>query len=121
MDNYKKTIGNFGESEAVLYLRKKGYKILECNYNVRGGEIDIVTQKGEYVVFVEVKTRKNDQLGTGAEAVTYTKRQRIIKAAQHYLLKIGNCDVRFDVVEVTGSIENGKFKLQKLNHIENAF
>lgn len=121
MENYKKTIGNFGEEETVKYLRKKGYKILECNFNVRGGEIDIIAHKNGYVVFVEVKTRKDDQLGSGAEAVTYTKRQKIIKAAQYYLLKVGECDVRFDVVEVIGNIENGMFKLQKLNHIENAF
>ena len=121
MDNYKKTIGNFGEEEAVKFLRKKGYKILECNFNVRGGEIDIIAHKSGYVVFVEVKTRKDNSLGSGAEAVTYTKRQRIIKAAQCYLLKVGECDVRFDVVEVTGNIENSKFKLQKINHIENAF
>jgi len=121
MENYKKTLGNAGEETTVIYLRRKGYKILDCNYNVRGGEIDIIAQNGQYVVFVEVKTRKDNTLGTGAEAVTYTKRQRIIKAAQYYLLKFGDCDVRFDVVEVIGNIENGKFKMQKLNHIENAF
>jgi len=121
VEKYKKVLGNFGEQYAAKFLKKNKYKILQTNYNIRGGEIDIIAQKGDYVIFVEVKTRKDKTLGTGAEAVTYTKRQRIIKAAEHYILSNGNCNARFDVIEVYGNIENERFNLQDINHIENAF
>ena len=121
MDNYKKAIGKMGEDAAEKYLIKNKYKILKRNYNIRGGEIDIIAQKKDYVVFIEVKTRTNQSCGSGAEAVTYTKQQRIVKAAQHYLMQAGNVNVRFDVLEVIGEISDGAFLLKSINHIENAF
>jgi putative endonuclease len=121
VEKYKKTLGAYGEEAAAAFLKKKGYRILKRNYFVRGGEIDIIAQKGSYVVFVEVKTRRNKALGTGAEAVTYTKQQRLRQAAAHFLLSYGDSDVRFDVVEVYGSIQNGAFRLEEICHLKNAF
>ena len=121
MEKYKKTFGNLGEDAAVKYLKKKRYIILERTFNVHGGEIDIIAKKGDYVIFVEVKTRTSDDYGGGAEAVTYTKQQRIIKAAQNYLMKAGDVPVRFDVVVVTGKMSGEKFILENIEHIENAF
>ena len=68
-----------------------------------------------------MKTRTSDDYGGGAEAVTYTKQQRIIKAAQNYLMKAGDVPVRFDVVVVTGKMNGEKFSLENIEHIENAF
>ncbi|NLB82314.1 MAG: YraN family protein [Clostridiaceae bacterium] len=121
MVKHNKRLGEFGERQATKYYKKKRYKILTKNYYVKGGEIDIIVQKGEYIVFVEVKTRSASQFGNPAEAVTFYKRQRMIKAAKIYLQKHGECYVRFDVVEVFVTATGEKFKMEKLNHIENAF
>ena len=121
MEKYNKVFGGNGERAAEKYLSKKNYKILERNFNVRGGEVDIVAQKGEFTVFVEVKTRQTTSFGTAAEAVTYTKKQRLIQAANCYILKHGDCHARFDVIEVYGEMRGNKFVLFEINHIENAF
>lgn len=121
MEKYNKVIGGKGEDAAVRYLKKKRYIILERNYNIRGGEIDIIAEKDGYVVFVEVKTRSSDNFGTAKEAVTFTKQQRVIRAAQHYMAGLGDIPVRFDVVAVDGYMDGNKFKAENIEHIENAF
>ena len=98
----KHEIGKFGEDVATRFLQQKDYKILERNFRCKQGEIDIIAKENNYLVFVEVKTRSNLYFGTLAEAVTYSKRQHIIKSAKVYL-KINNIKdilIRFDVVEV---------------------
>ena len=121
MEKYKKTFGNLGEDAAVKYLKKNRYIILERNFNVHGGEIDIIAKKGDYVIFVEVKTRSSEEYGSGLEAVNYTKQQRIKKAAQVYLMRLGDVPARFDVVAVNGFMDGKKFKTEEIEHIENAF
>ena len=121
MEKYKKTFGNLGEDAAVKYLKKKKYIILERNFNVHGGEIDIIAKQGDYVIFVEVKTRSGEEYGSGLEAVNYTKQQRMTKAAQVYLMRLGDVPARFDVVAVNGFMDGKKFKTEKIEHIENAF
>lgn len=121
MEKYKKVVGNLGEVEAVKFLKKKGYIILERNFNVHGGEIDVIAKKDGYIVFVEVKTRSTDDFGGGLEAVNYTKQQRMAKAAQLYLMKCGDTPARFDVIVVNGCMKGKKFKKDKIQHIENAF
>lgn len=121
MEKYNKAIGSFGERKAALYLRKKGYKILDTNFFIRGGELDIIAQKDGYIVFVEVKTRQSKNFGTAAEAVAYNKQMRMTKAAQVYLMNKGETNVRFDVIEVYAKPFLGGFRATEINHIENAF
>lgn len=121
MEKYNKVLGNCGEDAAVKFLKKNGYSILERNFNIRGGEIDIIAQKGDYVVFVEVKTRSTDDYGGGLNAITYAKQQHLIKTAQTYLLTRGECSARFDVIVVNGHMDGKKFKMSSIEHIENAF
>ncbi|MBQ3554192.1 MAG: YraN family protein [Clostridia bacterium] len=110
--------GNVGEKAACKYLKKNKYKILACNYRKPYGEIDIIVQKGETVVFVEVKTRKGTEFGLACEAVTASKQKRLVQTAYSFIEE-NNLDLnyRFDVIEVYH--ENGKAKT--INHIENAF
>ena len=112
--------GQKAEDIAAKTLQKKGYKILERNFSSRFGEIDIIAQKGEYLVFVEVKFRKNEAFGGGMAAVDFHKQARIRKTAAIYLQKLTEqpC-VRFDVVTLTGSLEFRQ-KLE-IDIIENAF
>lgn len=111
--------GNAGETAACVYLEKKGWCILERNYTVRGGEIDIIAADGECIVFVEVKTRKSTLYGYPSEFVSERKQQRLISAALNYCG--GDCCMRFDVIEVMYEEICGRIYIKEINHIENAF
>lgn len=96
--------GNRGEALAAKQMEKMGYEILERNFHALKGEIDIIAKKDSYIVFTEVKYRKNEAMGSPAEAVNQWKQQHIIRAAKAYMAQ--NCleemgyDFRFDVAEV---------------------
>ncbi|MFZ5639925.1 MAG: YraN family protein [Bacillota bacterium] len=102
MSGYKKELGQAGEEAAVNFLTKNGYKILTRNFRCRSGEIDIIARDGDYLVFVEVKTRSGARFGLATEAVNYRKQQRLQKLAAYYILATGNnnVDCRFDVVTI---------------------
>lgn len=114
MNNKEK--GNIGELLAALYLILKGYKILERNFLIKGGEIDIIASKNDEIAIVEVKTRRDDSYGTPGEAVNYYKKKHIIYAANCYIRRnrLYEKKVRFDVLEVY-------FPKLKINHIKYAF
>ena len=95
--------GARGEKEACRFLRSQGYKILYRNFKSRaGGELDLVCRDGDTLVFVEVKTRSDDDFGRPLDAVSREKQRRISKGALAWLRLLDNPDVsfRFDVVEV---------------------
>ena len=116
----KKLLGRFGEEQAAQYLKKKKYKILGMNYSCRFGEIDVIAEDKKFLVFVEVKLRKNAAFAQAREFVTSAKQQRVINAAQLWLSQNPTeKQPRFDVIEVYAPDgENGKIQI---NHIENAF
>ena len=104
-----------GESVAVQFLIKSGYRILQTNFRCRIGEIDIIAQhkKSNVLVFVEVKAKTNTNFGLPIEMVTPNKQNKIKQVAMCYLQQTGEeKECRFDVVDVL----NGN-----INHIENAF
>ncbi len=112
--------GNAAEDFAAKYLKKCGYKIIGRNFSCRYGEIDIIARKNEYIVFVEVKLRKNNAFGGGAAAIDARKQERTRKTAAVYLAKLGEEPaVRFDVVLITA--EDAKIKKENVEIIENAF
>jgi putative endonuclease len=95
--------GKTGEQLACDYLQSRGLKLLSRNYTSRFGEIDLVMQDGDAVVFVEVRYRKNRSFGGAAVSVTPQKQQRIIKTALYYLQQLSvNQSARFDVVAIEG-------------------
>ncbi|MGN0390734.1 MAG: YraN family protein [Wujia sp.] len=112
----KRQIGAQKETLAAKYLEEKGYFIIEKNYRVRQGEIDLVARDGACIVFVEVKYRTDEGCGSALEAVTLQKQKQICKTAYFYLnqkkISPDNTPIRFDVVGITG---------HKIEHIENAF
>lgn len=79
--------GDLAEALAATYLSQNGLQILERNYRVRGGELDLIALDGETLVFVEVRYRKNARFGGAAASIDARKQQRLIHAAQVYLLK----------------------------------
>lgn len=109
-----------GETFAARYLVKKGYDIVALNYRSRYGEIDIIAEDDEYILFVEVKSRDENALFLPREAVDSRKQQKIIQTARFYLSVAENeKQPRFDVIEVYSNSENQR--TAKINHIKNAF
>jgi putative endonuclease len=110
--------GQKGESIAARHLKKCGYKILVQNYRNKIGEIDIIARDGDTIVFVEVKTRRNDHFGGPKWAVTFHKQRKISMVALSYLKEFQLHDrrARFDVVAV---LENDKKPAVEI--IKNAF
>ena len=101
----KRTVGTAYEKQAGTYLMEQGYQILEYNFRCRLGEIDIVAKDGAYLVFVEVKYRKNAASGNPFEAVNHKKQKTISRTASYYCLTHGYGETtpcRFDVVAVLG-------------------
>lgn len=96
-------LGRAGEVHAAQYLEAQGYVLLARNWRVREGELDIVAQEGDTLVFVEVKTRRTRTYGTGEESVDARKQQQLALLAERFLaahpaLEFRQC--RFDVVVV---------------------
>lgn len=95
-------MGRFGESVAVAELRKRGYEIIERNYRIRLGEIDIVAKHGGEIVFVEVKTRSSAEGGDPQDSVTKRKGRRLVTLGMIYLAekRLDGVQWRIDVVAV---------------------
>jgi len=111
-------LGLYGENEAVRFLKRNGYTILERNYKTTLGEIDIVAKKDEEIVFVEVKSRSSSLFGPASLRVTKKKKRNIIKTMFLYLKehRLFDKDVRIDVVAVNFD-KSGK---ERFELIENA-
>jgi putative endonuclease len=114
----KTSLGKLGESKACQYLKSKDYRIINANFQTRLGEIDIICQKNDLLVFVEVKARIGDLKGKPYESITYWKLKHLKKAIYFYLIKknLLNSKLRIDVI----SIEfNPDKTVKKLLHFEN--
>ncbi len=105
MGQNNRNIGSAYEKTAGEYLEKLGYEILEYNVYSRAGEIDIVAKEGAYLVFVEVKYRKDKACGEPLEAITQSKCRTLSRCALFYLKKhrLWNVPIRFDVVGILGN------------------
>jgi putative endonuclease len=93
----------WGEEEAGKFLCKQGFKILQRNYSMRAGEVDIIAQSGKIVIFVEVKTRSSSAYAAPWESVGYRKRERLRRAAKQYIAEhtFRGYEFRFDVISIT--------------------
>nr|WP_297175436.1 YraN family protein [uncultured Agathobaculum sp.] len=112
--------GAWGEMAARRFLEQAGYVIVTMNFRTRFGEIDIIAQRGKYIVFVEVKARRNDRFAAAREHVTQGKQARILAAAEAWLQSTpSDLQPRFDVIEVYG--EQDAPDPPRINHLENAF
>jgi putative endonuclease len=111
--------GNRGERLAARFLRRQGYRILARQYRTPLGEIDLIAQDGDCVVFVEVKTRRSDQAGHPVEAVTPAKQTQLARLALVFLKqrRLLACRARFDVVAILWS----RRRHPQLEHYRDAF
>ncbi len=119
MTNYEK--GTLGEIAVAYYLEALGYEILCRNFRTRGGEIDIVAEKGETLCFVEVKTRRLGAMISGMEAVDERKQFLIIRTAHAFCEKYQIAEedwyFRYDIAEVT----TWNDRIIDIDYLENAF
>ena len=107
-------VGEQGEKQAIKYLKKQKYKIVAHNYHNMIGEIDIIAQDKNYIVFIEVKTRTSGVYGHGYEAVNERKQHKLRQVAQLFLQEkhLEKFDIRFDVISIDEDI---------ISHFKNAF
>lgn len=111
----------FGQSAEILaerWLQKKGYRILDRNVRLCGGELDLIAKHQDTLVFLEVKGRRTGQFGGAPYAINDRKKRQIIKLASYYLSLHGlsNQLCRFDVILITGTDDS-----PKITHLEQAF
>ena len=95
--------GVAAEAMAAAFLEKRGLKIVARNYQCRLGEIDLVARDGPTTVFVEVRKRRSSAFGGAAASITASKRLKLLKAARHYMSRLGDMpQCRFDALLIEG-------------------
>lgn len=120
MKSFNRSLGESFENQAEIYLKSKGYKILDKNFHFSHCEIDLIALDIDILVFIEVKGRYSSNFGTPSESVSNRKQTNIIKSSKFYIHKNNLYDrfVRFDIIEVYANNLNNSFNIE---HIENAF
>ena len=106
------TRGAAAESAAADFLAGRGLRVVERNFRVRGGEIDLICADGGTTVFVEVRYRGRRDFGGAGASITAEKRRRLTLAAHHWLARHGERDCRFDCVLMDG---------ERIEWVKNAF
>jgi putative endonuclease len=111
--------GQLAEENARRMLESSGIEFVEKNYRSKFGEIDLIMREHETLIFVEVRYRKSSRFGSGAESITFNKRQRIMNTARQFLRErhLSNTKCRFDVISASGPANEH----MKLDWIESAF
>ena len=116
-----KYLGAWGEALAAEYLRKKKYQVMAAGYHSRFGEIDLIVQNKRFLVFVEVKLRKNADFAKAMEYVDRRKQDKIRVTASVYLSQNPtNLQPRFDVIEIYAP-EGMETARPEIRHLEDAF
>jgi len=115
--NYQQKLGEKGEKIAKKFLQKNNYKIIDTNYHSRHGEVDIICQKNEWYVFVEVKTRTNYSFGRPEESVDDKKLEKFKNTIEKYIIENNLTDKKWRV-EVLAITLDKKTNQAKVNHIK---
>ena len=115
----RQEVGKLGEKAAQKFLKKRGYRIREVGFRCPHGEIDIIAQKKDWLVFVEVRTKSNLEFGTPEESITQAKKKRLVTLALTYTSTHQNIPTlwRIDVVAIE---LDDKGKPKRIELIENA-
>ena len=116
MDRRRQT-GRRGEEIAAAYLVEKGYKVVQRNWTCPSGELDLIMEDGDTLVFVEVRTRRGNRFGTAEESVTPAKQARLIELSGAYLQEMTPAHPAWRIDVVAVQLGQG---LPQINHIENA-
>ncbi len=109
----RKQMGNRSEDIALEHLQQKGYRLVERNFQCKTGEIDLIMQKGDTLVFAEVRSRTGTQYGEPSESVNRRKQDKIRRTAKYYLYqnrRLERCYCRFDVISIVWN--NGAYTIE---------
>jgi putative endonuclease len=119
MKGARKQLGEAGEAIAARELARRGYAVRDRNWRCAEGELDIIAEQGDALVFVEVRTRRGSRFGTPEDSITWAKRMHLIAAAQAYLQahSMEDREWRVDVVAVEMTARG---ELVRVDVIENA-
>lgn len=110
-DRERKAVGLLGEELALEYLLAHGLKLLERNYRCKVGELDLVMLDGTTLALIEVRCRRSNDYGGAAASVTWDKQRRLVRAAEHLLMKraaLKRYPARFDVIAITAGGADAK-------------
>ena len=115
----RREMGRLAEDLAADFLREKGYEVVDRNFTVRRGEVDLVVASDSVLAFVEVRSRADERWGTPEETIGPVKVRRVVHAARHWLARNGDMgkDLRFDVVAIDGSPDSPR----EIRHLPGAF
>ncbi len=118
MSEARKSLGDAGEALAARHLESLGFQIIARNHRTRRGEVDLIAEKGELLVFCEVRTRSSERFGSPEETVDARKQQRVVLAARDFLARFrgGERAVRFDVIAIVDGPRG-----PELRHVPDAF
>jgi putative endonuclease len=110
-------LGKQGEEIAISHLLKLGYYILEKNWRAGRNEIDIIAKDKDFLVIIEVKSRRNDNFAEPEEAVTKDKQQALVRAANAYIFRKNiDLETRFDIISIIHNKDE-----TRINHLKDAF
>jgi len=112
-------IGNQGESIAQDYLIQKGYLIVDTNWSTRFGELDIIAQKSELYIFIEVKTRHSKNTESAFASITPAKREKMIKAVYQYIHDKNLDDIIWRIDAIGIALHRDQSPI--IDHVEDAF
>jgi putative endonuclease len=113
-DQARKRQGQEGEDRAASLLQEKGYRVVDRNFKSRFGELDLIVEKEDLLVFVEVRSRASDWFSSPLHTINWSKQRKVVFSAMDYIRKahVRERPLRFDVISIAG---------RELQHIENAF
>jgi putative endonuclease len=116
----RRRLGNFGEAAAAAYLTRQGYALLARQWRCAAGEIDLIAQQDDTLVFVEVRTRRGSTRGTPEESVTASKQARLIALAYTYLAEHAPDEAQPWRIDVVAVEVDRSGRISRLEHLPNA-
>ncbi|MBN2185911.1 MAG: YraN family protein [Dehalococcoidia bacterium] len=119
IDMNRQEVGKLGEQLARKFLKKRGYRVRETNFHCREGEVDIIAQQGDYLVFIEVRTKSSLDFGSPEESITRNKKEKLIATALTYINTHSKLPPLWRIDVVALELDN-KGKAKRIELIENA-
>ena len=116
----RQRLGDFGERHAARLLEAAGHRVIARGWRCAAGELDLVTLDGEELVFVEVRTRRGEGLGTPEESIDARKAARLLALGEHFLVAHPDHDARIWRIDLVAIVIDGTGRIVRADHYENA-
>ena len=116
----RQRLGDFGERQAALFLEARGHQVIARGWRCPAGELDLVTLDGDELVFVEVRTRRGERLGTPEESIDARKAARLLALGDHFLAAHPAHDTRIWRIDLVAIVLDASGRIIRTTHHENA-